>query len=166
MSGFHEGSTMPRGENDLFIRRHIAAPRARLWACWTEPALLMEWYCPRPWRVTKAEMVLRAGGRFNTVMEGPAGERMDLKGVFLEVRDGESLVFTDAFSEGFIPYGTPFMVGYVALSDGAEGGTDMLWGARHWTAEAREKHLAMGFEAGWNAAADQLVQLAVTGRVA
>lgn len=36
----------------------------------------------------------------------------------------------------------------------------MDWGARHWSAEDRDQHLAMGFEQGWNAAADQRKQLA------
>jgi uncharacterized protein YndB with AHSA1/START domain len=31
--------------------------------------------------------------------------------------------------------------------------------ALHWSAEAAEKHRAMGFEAGWGAVADQLAEL-------
>ena len=32
--------------------------------------------------------------------------------------------------------------------------------ARHWTADAKAQHEAMGFEAGWGASADQLVEVA------
>jgi uncharacterized protein YndB with AHSA1/START domain len=56
----------------------------------------------------------------------------------------------------------PFMVGYVKLSDLPDGKTHMEWGARHWSAEAAEQHKTMGFEAGWNAAADQLDALATS----
>jgi uncharacterized protein YndB with AHSA1/START domain len=54
------------------------------------------------------------------------------------------------------------MTGYVILSDAPDGGTHMEWGARHWSEESKKQHEAMGFEAGWNAAADQLDALALT----
>ncbi len=158
-------STRSPAPFELSIRRHFQAPRARIWECWTRPDLLKQWFCPLPWRVSEAEMSLHPGGRFRTVMAGPNGEIIDNPGVFLDVQPGSTLVFTDAFQEGFIPHGTPFMVGFVHLEDAADGGTSMHWGARHWTQEAHDQHLAMGFEAGWNAAADQLDQLARLGRV-
>jgi uncharacterized protein YndB with AHSA1/START domain len=149
------------GASDLSITRHIGAPRAAVWRCWTAPELLRQWYCPKPWRVTEASLDLRPGGRMDTTFEGPNGERHDNKGVFLEVVPMECLIFTDAFSEGFIPKnGAPFMTGYVHLSDAPSGGTTMHWGARHWSAEDKAKHEAMGFEAGWSAAAAQLDELA------
>ena len=143
----------------LSITRRIAAPRSAVWRCWTEPALLMQWYCPKPWQVTEAEIDLRPGGRMSVVMAGPEGERIDAPGMMLEVVPGERLVFTDAMTAGFIPAGEPFMVGHVTLTDDGDG-TRMVWGARHWTTQARDRHLAMGYEAGWNAAADQLDALA------
>jgi uncharacterized protein YndB with AHSA1/START domain len=146
---------------DISITRTISAPRAIVWRCWTEPELLKQWYCPKPWRVTQADIDLRPGGRSNTVFEGPAGERHDNTGVYLEVVPMERLTFTDAFSEGFVPKdGAPFMTGYVHLTDAPDGGTRMTWGARHWTAEDTAKHEAMGFHEGWSAAAAQLDELA------
>jgi uncharacterized protein YndB with AHSA1/START domain len=52
------------------------------------------------------------------------------------------------------------MTGVVELEDAGAGRTRIRWSARHGTAEARERHLAMGWEAGWNAATDQLEALA------
>jgi uncharacterized protein YndB with AHSA1/START domain len=87
--------------------------------------------------------------------------RADNHGVYLDIVPGERLVFTDAFTEGFIPKdGAPFMTGFVQLADGPEGGTIMLWGARHWSAEDKARHEAMGFHEGWSAAAMQLDELA------
>jgi uncharacterized protein YndB with AHSA1/START domain len=147
--------------HDLSITRTIPAPRAVVWRCWTEPELLKQWYCPKPWQVTKAEIDLRPGGRMNSVFEGPDGEIHDNKGIFLEIAHLERLIFTDAFSEGFMPKnGAPFMTGFVHLADAPEGGTIMHWGARHWTAEDKAKHEAMGFHGGWSAAAAQLAELA------
>jgi len=147
--------------NTLSIVRRINAPREIVWRCWTQPELLKAWYCPKPWRVIEASLDLRPGGRANTVFEGPNGERHDNNGICLEIVPMERLVFTDAFTEGFLPKdGAPFMTGFVHLSDAPNGGTDMHWGARHWTAEDTAKHEAMGFEAGWSAAAAQLDELA------
>jgi uncharacterized protein YndB with AHSA1/START domain len=146
--------------NELSITHHIHAPRAVVWRCWTEAELLKQWYCPKPWRVTQAEIDLRPGGRMNAVFEGPNGERHDNKGVFLSISPMERLIFTDAFSEGFIPKdGAPFMTGFVHLTDAPDGGTTMHWGARHWTAEDKAKHEAMGFHDGWKACAAQLDEL-------
>jgi uncharacterized protein YndB with AHSA1/START domain len=146
---------------DLLITRIIPAPRAIVWRCWSEPELLMRWFCPLPWRVTKAEMDLRAGGRSNIRMEGPEGQVHDNAGTYLEVVSGRSIIFTDAMTEGFIPSkGEPFMVGHVTLTDAPDGQTQMDWGARHWSDAARQKHEAMGFHEGWSAAAAQLADLA------
>lgn len=147
----------------LFITRHFKAPRAKVWRCWSEGDLLKQWYCPKPWSVSVAEIDVRAGGKSYIVMNGPNGEVNPLHGQYLEVVDGVSQTFTDAFVGDWMPGATvPFMTGYVILSDADDGGTNMEWGARHWSDEATEQHKTMGFEFGWNAAADQLEELAQT----
>lgn len=144
----------------LSISRLIQAPRAIVWRCWVEPALLMQWFCPKPWWVARAEIDVRPGGASLIEMRGPNGEVNSLPGQYLAVVEERHLAFSDAFVGDWRPGAqAPFMVGFVDLSDvGAQ--TQMVWGARHWRSEDRDAHLAMGFEAGWNAAADQLNELA------
>jgi uncharacterized protein YndB with AHSA1/START domain len=132
-------NTQHKSKHELSITRAINAPRAVVWRCWTEGDLLKTWYCPKPWYVSRADLDVRAGGINFIVMNGPNGEENALPGQYLEVILGRRLVFTDAF---------------------AGGNTNMVWGARHWTEEDQKQHLAMGFEGGWNAAADQLNELA------
>ena len=96
----------------------------------------------------------------DTVFAGPDGERLENVGCFLEVLPEERLVFTDAFAADFMPRAEPFVTCVVDLSEESGGRTKMVWGARHATAEARQKHLDMGFDEGWNAAAAQLDTLA------
>ena len=110
----------------------------------------------------EADFDLRVGGRMNTVMAGPNGERFEGLGMWLTIEPIRRLVFTDAYTEGFVPTAQPFMTGVVQLADAANGHTHMTWSARHATAEAKAKHLEMGWEAGWNAATDQLDSLAQT----
>ncbi len=144
----------------LEIIRTIQAPRHAVWRCWTETDLVKQWYCPKPWTVPEADFDLRVGGRMNTVMAGPNGERFDNNGIFLEIVDGERLTFTDAYSEDFVPRKSAFMTGYVELSDTPDGGTRLVWGARHSSEADRDKHLEMGFKEGWKAASAQLGDLA------
>jgi uncharacterized protein YndB with AHSA1/START domain len=54
------------------------------------------------------------------------------------------------------------MVGDIMLDEASGGATRYLARALHWNAQDRDEHLKMGFEGGWNAAADQLEALAQT----
>lgn len=143
----------------LTLDRVLDAPRAAIWRCWTEPALLKRWFCPPPVTVVRAEIDLRVGGGSVVVMRGPDGEEMPASGVYLEVVPEERLVFTDAFSTGWRPSEAPFMVGSIELADEA-GGTRYIARARHWTDADRERHEEMGFHEGWGTAASQLEALA------
>ena len=144
----------------LKIDRVLHASRATVWRCWTEVDLFRQWFCPVPWRVPEAQFDLRPGGRMNCVMAGPEGERVDNVGIWLEIVPLSRLIFTDAFSEDYMPQPKPFMTGFVELSETDENITHMVWGARHATEEAMRQHLEMGFEKGWRTAADQLEHLA------
>ncbi len=146
----------------LKIARALHAPRASVWRCWTETELFRQWFCPAPWTVPEAEFDLRPGGRMNSVMVGPQGERTDNVGIWLEIVPQSRLVFTDAFSENYMPRPNAFMTGFVELSETTHGTTRMVWGARHASEEAMLQHLDMGFEKGWLAAANQLDRLAQT----
>ncbi|MGP1355655.1 SRPBCC family protein [Roseicyclus sp.] len=147
---------------DLVLERVLDAPRANVWRCWTEPELMKDWFCPKPWRVTEARLDLRPGGECFNIMEGPEGERVENPGVFLAVEPGERLVFTDAFLPGWRPTGEPFMVGEIRLADADGGRTRYHARAMHWSEETRARHEAMGFHEGWGIAADQLEALART----
>lgn len=142
-------------ELELTMERRFDADPATVWTVMTER--LGEWFCPAPWRAEVIEQDWRPGGASRMVFHGPDGEAMPQEGLVLEVVAGVRFVTTDAFTAGWRPAG-PFMVGtWEIASDG--DGTRYRASARHWTAEATEKHRAMGFEAGWGAAADQLKAL-------
>lgn len=145
--------------HELKLERVMDGTPAQIWRAWTEPELMKEWFCPRPWRVTRAEIDVRAGGASLIVMQGPDSPEMPNRGVYLEVVPNRRLVFTDAFTSAWVPSEKPFMTGIVELE--AQGGNKVRYTAiaRHWTAEDRETHEKMGFHEGWGAAADQLQDL-------
>uniref|UniRef100_UPI0035CC7684 SRPBCC family protein n=1 Tax=uncultured Sphingomonas sp. TaxID=158754 RepID=UPI0035CC7684 len=140
----------------LSITRLIDAPREAVWRAWTDH--LAEWWCPRPWTVEILEQDLRAGGASAMIMRGPNGEESPQQGVYLEVVPMERVVFTDAFTEGWIP-AAPFIVGVLEFADEG-GGTRYTASARHWSAADKERHEAMGFVQGWGTVAAQLEEVA------
>ncbi|KQX19585.1 MULTISPECIES: SRPBCC family protein [unclassified Sphingomonas] len=147
--------------HELTLTRLIDAPRDKLFRCWTDPELIPLWFCPPPWGVSKAEVDLRPGGSSLIVMRGPEGQEMPNRGVYLEVIPNEKLVFTDAFTSAWEPSEKPFMTGILTFED--EGGkTRYTATVRHWTAEDKAQHEAMGFHQGWGIATDQLEALAKT----
>ena len=140
---------------DLSFTRVLAAPRHVLWTCWTTPEHIKKFFVPKPHEVTDCDIDLRVGGRFNTTFRVD-GNEMRNEGIYLEVIDGEKLVFTDAYTEGWKPAPDPFMTAIVLFEDHDDGGTRYTAIARHRSAEARKAHEDMGFFDGWGTAADQL----------
>ena len=144
-------------EHELVIERLIDAPASALWKAYT--GHLNEWFCPKPWRAELVEMDLRSGGRSSVTMYGPNGEVAPNDGVYLEVIPERLIVFTDAFTKGWDPAGQPFMVGSFEFEP--QGSKTLLRGrARHWNAEAKAQHEAMGFMPGWGVMMEQWEEVA------
>jgi uncharacterized protein YndB with AHSA1/START domain len=156
----HNASHDP--ERDLILTRVVAAPRARLWAAWTEPDLLKKWFCPAPWSVSDCEIDLRPGGIFRTTMRSPEGLEFPGVGCYLEIIPQERLVWTDALGPGYRPSDEPFMTGIIAFRD-VDGGTEYTARAIHRDPATRIRHEEMGFHNGWSTALDQLVALISRG---
>jgi len=144
---------------DLVFERQLDVAPGAVWACWTQPALLTQWFCPAPWRATDFEVDLRPGGKFKSIIRGPAGEEMPQSGCFLEIVPERRLVWTDAMEEDYRPRGTPFMTGTLTFEP-VGGGTLYKAVVLHSSAEKKAEHEAMGFQEGWGKAAEQLVALA------
>ena len=142
--------------HELMITRIIDAPAEKLFRAWTEPELMKEWFTPRPWTTPIIEADTRTGGSSYILMRGPNGEEFPNRGVYLEVVPNEKIVFTDAFTSAWQPSEKAFMVGIVTFEDLGGGKTRYTARARHWNGDDRKTHQDMGFEPGWNAAADQL----------
>jgi uncharacterized protein YndB with AHSA1/START domain len=151
----------PANDRELVLSRLLRAPRAAVWRCWTEPELVKRWFAPLPWTTPDAALDVRPGGASRIVMRSPEGQDFPNPGVFLEVVPGERLVVTDAYTSAWVPSERPFMTAILTFADEA-GGTRYVARARHWTAEARAEHEAMGFHEGWGQCADQLEALART----
>lgn len=149
-------------DRELVLTRLINVPREKLWRCWTEPKLMLQWFTPAPWKTVHAETDVRPGGSSYIVMQGPDGTEMPNRGVYLEVVANEKLVFTDAYTSAWKPAEKPFFTCVLTFEDAGNGETRYTARALHWTRENRDAHERMGFHQGWGAATDQLTVLART----
>jgi uncharacterized protein YndB with AHSA1/START domain len=151
-------------ELDLELVRETDVAPELVWRAWTEPELLVQWFTPKPWETPVAEVDLRPGGKFRTVMRGPDGEENDNQGCFLEVVPNQRLVWTAALAPGFRPQPGPLpFTAIIELERTAAGGTKYRAIAMHQDPEGRKTHDEMGFQEGWGAVFDQLVELMRAG---
>jgi uncharacterized protein YndB with AHSA1/START domain len=149
---------------DLNFERIVPVMPEQLYRGWTDPDLLKKWFCPRPWLTTDCEIDLKPGGIFRTVMRGPNGEEGGGTGCYLEIIPHRKIVWTSALQPGYRPappvapeQGFHFTA--IIEFEAAPGGTIYRATVRHMRPEDAQAHARMGFEAGWNAALDQLLEL-------
>jgi uncharacterized protein YndB with AHSA1/START domain len=144
-------------DRELVLTRIIAAPRERLFNAWTTQ--FQQWWGPHGMTTPVAEMDLRPGGIFRTVMRAPDGTEYPTKGVFLEVVAPERIVFTDAFGPEWVPDADLFFTAITTFEEAGVGRTRYTARALHWTIADCEKHKKMGFHEGWGESLDRLAAL-------
>lgn len=148
---------------ELRLERLLDARRSDVWRCWSEARLLERWFAPPTWKAEVKAMDQRPGGASHVVLHGRNGETSDGVGIYLEAAPEQRLVFTNAFTAGWIPAldpaVVPLMTTFVELSDDG-GRTRFVVRALHWTEEARNRHEAMGFHDNWELAAGRLEAIA------
>lgn len=156
----------PDPKLDLWFERIVDVPPAKLFAGWTQPELIVQWFTPKPWETIAAEVELWPGGKFHTVMRSPEGEEFPNTGCVLEVVADRKFVWTGALGPAYRPRAeqamatVPFVMSAELLFEPHEnGGTRYVATCIHGDEASRRKHEAMGFHEGWGAAFDQLVEL-------
>ncbi|MHB2267449.1 SRPBCC family protein [Aliihoeflea sp. PC F10.4] len=150
---------MTEHSNDLVLDRLIDAPADKLFRCWTDAELLKQWFVPAPWTIAGVEIDPRPGGASSITMRDPEGNEYPNNGVYLEIVPNRKIVFTDAYTAGWVPAEKPFFTGIITFAD-EDGKTRYTARARHWRIEDRDAHEKMGFHEGWGKSADQLAELA------
>jgi uncharacterized protein YndB with AHSA1/START domain len=144
---------------DLTISRVIRAPRQAIWQAWTDPAQLAQWWIPAPARCQVQALDVRPGGAFETLYSED-GEQFGphVSGCFLDVVEGERLVFTDTLLAGWRPAESSFMTAVITLRDHPDG-TEYAAHVMHKSQADRDNHEEMGFFDGWGTVIEQLAAL-------
>jgi uncharacterized protein YndB with AHSA1/START domain len=84
----------------LVIRRTYNASRSRVFAAWTRPELLRQWFAPPPgWTIPEAAVDARVGGAYRIAFRAPDGTERVVGGVFREYREPERFSYTWAWDD-------------------------------------------------------------------
>ena len=82
-------------DNTLVMVRKLPASPARVFAAWTTPAVIKQWFCPGDdMTIPVAEADVREGGAYRIVMENKDGKTYSPSGTYESIVPNEKLVFT------------------------------------------------------------------------
>jgi uncharacterized protein YndB with AHSA1/START domain len=138
-------------QRELVITRTFDAPRHLVFAAWTDPKHIVQWWGPRAHPGTHIEMDVRPGGAWrNCLTSVETGQQLWQGGVFLEVVPPERLVFTFAWEEE----GERGLETVVTVTFAEQGGKTLMTmrQAPFATDSSRSGH-----SEGWNSTFDRLV---------
>ena len=133
----------------LTIRRTFAAPRARVFAAWTDVAIFQQWFPPQG-RLTSVNWEPRQGNTYRVAFTVESGEEWAVVGVFSEVRAPERLAFTFRWKEDDPALERDTFVSVELFDRGHE--TEMLF--TH--AGFRDDVSSANHDKGWNMSFDSL----------
>ena len=134
----------------LEIKRFINAPRDRVYAAWTDPAQLKEWFGPENVQTRELVADARIGGKFRWDLTNQEGEEMTVHGEYRELQPARKIVFTWQWDDDE-NWEEHVSVVTVELSD-RDGGTEVrLVHEKLPSAESRDRH-----NEGWNSVLDRL----------
>jgi uncharacterized protein YndB with AHSA1/START domain len=87
-------NSAPEAEREIVITRLIAAPRARVFAAFTDPKQVDKWWGPNGFTNSTSEIDVRPGGKWRFMMHGPDGVDYPNEITYLEITPPERLVYT------------------------------------------------------------------------
>ncbi len=137
---------------ELTIRRVIAAGAERVFAAWTTPELLRQWWGPAGVTCIAAEIDLRPGGAYRICNQLPDGAVLWISGEFEIVESPQRLVYSWRIGDEPVSRVT---VQLTALGESTEV---MIRHERVHSPAARDDH-----ERGWQGCLDGLERWALSG---
>jgi len=134
----------------LEIERVIEAPRDQVYAAWTDPAQMKQWFGPENVQTRDLIADARVGGTFHWDLINAEGERMTLRGEYRELQPGKKIVFTWQWQDDE-DWENHISIVTVELDD-ADGGTKLR--LRHEQLPNQESR--DGHAQGWASVLDKL----------
>src|SRR5258708_21119683 len=84
-------------EREVVMTRVFDAPRRLVFDALTKPELFKRWFGPRGWSLAVCEIDLQVGGAWRSVLRGPGGKEMRMRGFYQEIVPPTRLVSTESF---------------------------------------------------------------------
>ncbi len=138
-------------DTELRLERLIAAPPEQVFALWTDPALLVQWWGPEGYETPSLEIDLRPGGGWTTTMRDNDGAVRTVCGVYRAIEPPRRLVFT----WGWVVDGARGHETQVTLTfDAVPGGTRLVL---HQT-EFQDQETCKRHGQGWSSSFNKLAK--------
>ena len=141
-------------DREIHVERIVDAPRDRVFAAYTDPDLVPEWWGPQDTTTRVEEMDVRAGGSWRFVGVNPDGSEDGFRGRYREVTPPERLVYTFEY-DGMPGYVSVDTVTFEDLGDRTKVVMDSIF---H-TGEECDGMLESGMERGLNESYSRLDEL-------
>ena len=151
--------TLPT-DDQILITREFDAPKELVFKAWTTPELVKRWWHANRGEVTHAEIDLRVGGTWRSVMVTPDGFEVGFHGEYREIVPNERIVSTEVYEGVPDNDGT---LNTLTLTE-AGGRTTMTVLVQAPSKEVRDAIIDSGMEAGMQDALDLLEQVAISLR--
>ena len=132
-------------DREIHIERTFDAPRDRVFAAYTDPALIPEWWGPRGTTTEVVQMDARTGGDWRFISHNSDGSQDGFRGTYREVSAPERIVQTFEW-EGMPGYICLETAEFEDLGDRTKVTTTSLF----YTTEERDGMLGSGMEHGLN----------------
>ena len=133
----------------LTLKRRIKAPPSQVFSAWTDPKKIVHWFGPQETvpNSVRAELDVRAGGRFKVDFQTVDGEKHQVGGVYREVVPTSRLVFSWAW------HSTPERESLVTITLAPDGDGTLLTllHEQFFDQAARDGH-----QRGWTGTLDRL----------
>jgi uncharacterized protein YndB with AHSA1/START domain len=156
--------TLPTDEQ-ILITREFDAPRHLVYKAWTTPELVKRWWNAKRGEVTIAEIDLRVGGTWRSVMVTEDGQEVGFHGEYREIVPNEQIVSTEVYEglpEGVTEEEAATVNTATFIDD--EGRTTLTILVQATSQASRDAIIESGMEAGMQDAMDLLEEVAVSLR--
>lgn len=145
-------------DREIHIERVFDAPRERVFATFTDPKLIPEWWGPRGVTTVVDQMDVRPGGTWRFVVHNSDGSETAFRGTYREITPPDRIVQTFEW-EG--------MPGHVSVEtaefEDLDGRTKVTTTSIFHTLQERDGMLSSGMERGMNETYARLDELLARG---
>jgi uncharacterized protein YndB with AHSA1/START domain len=151
--------TLPT-ETQILITREFDAPKHLVYKAWTTPELVRRWWSGKRGEVTTAEIDLRVGGKWRSVMVANEGFEVAFHGEYREIVPNERIVSTEVYEGAPVPDPDASATLNTATFAESDGRTLLEILVECPSREIRDAIIDSGMEGGMQESMDELEQVA------
>jgi uncharacterized protein YndB with AHSA1/START domain len=144
------------------VTKEFSAPLKEVWTAWTDPAILDQWWAPKPYQAKTKAMDFREGGSWLYAMTAPDGTAHWSKADYKSIHPMKSFSGLDAFCDenGNINTDLPRSLWNVTFIEKGSSTVVTIDVAYNSVADL-EKNIEMGFKEGFTMTLESLEDMFV-----